>query len=313
MNIQQLEYIIAVDNHRHFSKAAQASFVTQPTLSMMIQRLEDELDVKIFDRTQLPVQPTDIGALIIDQARAVIAQVNQIKEIIQEEKGVIKGTFRLGVIPTVAPYLLPKLMSIHQQNNLDINISIHELTTNQIIHGLSKGTIDGGILSTPLNEETIAEYPLYYERFFAYVSPKEKALYVKGDLEESDLTTTKLWLLDEVHCFRTQILHLCNLKKRRNPDSIFNYEGGSIDTLINIVDTNKGLTVIPEMALDSLSDTQKKNVRSFKRTTPVREISLITRKDYMRERLIGIISDEVKAAVPSSLLDVALKKYLVPL
>lgn len=313
MNIQQLEYIIAVDNHRHFSKAAQASFVTQPTLSMMIQKLEDELDVKIFDRTQLPVQPTDIGVLIIDQARAAVSQVNQIKKIIQEEKGIIKGTFRLGIIPTIAPYLLPKLMNIHQQNNLDIHIAIHELTTNQIIHGLSKGTLDGGILSTPLKEDIIAEYPLYYERFFAYVSPQETALYVKTELEETDLTSTKLWLLDEVHCFRTQILHLCNLKKRRNPDSIFNYEAGSINTLINIVDSNKGLTVIPEMAIDSLSDSQKKNVRPFKRSTPVREISLVTRKEYIRERLIGVIIDEVKAAVPSSLLDDSLKKYLVPL
>ena len=313
MNLQQLEYIIAVDDYRHFSKAAEASFVTQPTLSMMIQKLEDELEVKIFDRTQLPVQPTEIGSRIIDQARVAVAQVYQIKEIIQEEKGIVKGNFRLGIIPTVSPYLLPMLMQVHQLNHTDIRIAINELTTDNIIKGLMNGTLDGGILATPLNDEHIAEYPLYYEKFFAYVSPKETALYAKNALEESDLNSARLWLLDEVHCFRTQILHLCNLKKKKNQGSIFSYEAGSIDTLINIVDANDGLTVIPEMALQSLSEQQKKNVRPFRNSTPVREISLITRKEFMRKRLLGIISDEVRSAVPSSLLDESLKKYVVPL
>jgi Transcriptional regulator len=314
MNIQQLEYIIAVDNYRHFSKAAEASFVTQPTLSMMIQKLEDELGTKIFDRSQLPVQPTDIGKRIINQARVAVAQISQIKEIIQEEKGIVKGVFHLGIIPTVSPYLLPKLMQVHSENKLDIRIVISELTTDQILKGLSNDSLDGGILATPLKEATITEHPIYYERFFAYVSPKEKALYAKTALDESDLTTARLWLLDEVHCFRTQILHLCNLKKRRGrSQTIFSYEAGSIDTLISIVDQNEGLTVIPEMALATLSETQKKNVRPFKNSTPVREISLITRKEFLRERLINIIIDEVKSVVPVSLQDSAMKKYVIPL
>lgn len=313
MNIQQLEYIIAVDNYRHFSKAAEASFVTQPTLSMMIQKLEDELGVKIFDRSQLPVQPTEIGFKVINQARLALAQVNQIKEIIQEEKGIVKGMFRLAIIPTISPYLLPKLMQVHRDNKYDIRIVISELTTDQILRGLANDTIDGGILATPLNEPGITEHPIYYEQFLAYVSPQEKALYAKTSLEESDLTAAKLWLLDEVHCFRTQILHLCNLKKRRNNQSIFSYEAGSIDTLINIVDQNEGLTVIPEMALGNLSETQRKNVRPFRKNTPVREVSLITRKEFFRERLLNIIIDEVKAAVPRSLQNEAMKKYVVPL
>ncbi len=314
MNIQQLEYIIAVDNLRHFSKAAEASFVTQPTLSMMIQKLEDELGVKIFDRSQLPVHPTEIGKRVIDQARVAVAQVNQIKEIIQEEKGIVKGVFRLGIIPTIAPYLLPGLMQVHSDNKFDIRIVISELTTDQILKGLSNDLLDGGILATPLKEPAISEHPIYYERFFAYVSPREKALYAKTSLEESDLTAAKLWLLDEVHCFRTQILHLCNLKKRRGSNqTIFSYEAGSIDTLIHIVDQNEGLTVIPEMALKNLSEAQMKNVRPFKNSTPVREVSLITRKEFFRERLLNIIIDEVKLAVPKSMLDEAMKKYVVPL
>lgn len=313
MNIQQLEYIVAVDNYRHFSKAAEASFVTQPTLSMMIQKLEDELGVKIFDRSQLPVQPTEIGTRVINQARLALAQVNQIKEIIQEEKGIVKGVFRLAIIPTISPYLLPKLMQVHRDNNYDIRIVISELTTGQIIKGLANDSIDGAILATPLKEQGIIEHPIYYEQFLAYVSPREKALYAKTSLEESDLTTARLWLLDEVHCFRTQILHLCNLKKRRNNQSIFSYEAGSIDTLINIVDQNEGLTVIPEMALSNLSETQRKNVRPFRNNTPVREVSLITRKEFFRERLLNILIDEIKAAVPRSLQDESMKKYVVPL
>lgn len=314
MNIQQLEYIIAVDNYRHFSKAAEASFVTQPTLSMMIQKLEEELGVKLFDRSQLPVQPTEIGTRLINQARLALAQLNQIKEIVQEEKGIVKGVFRLAIIPTISPYLLPKLMQVHSENKPDIRIVISELTTEQILKGLANDSLDGGILATPLKEPAITEHPIYYERFFAYVSPREKALYAKTSLDESDLTSTRLWLLDEVHCFRTQILHLCNLKKRRNgSQSIFTYEAGSIDTLINIVDQNEGLTVIPEMALANLSDTQKKNVRPFKNSTPVREVSLITRKEFFRERLLHIIIDEIKTAVPRSLQDEAMKKYVVPL
>ena len=261
MNIQQLEYIIAVDNHRHFSKAAEASFVTQPTLSMMIQKLEDELGVRIFDRTQTPIEPTDVGRKVIEQARVSIAQINQIKEIVEEEKGVIKGVFRLAIIPTVSPYLLPKLMQTHREQNSDIRLVISEMTTNQILANLAKGTIDGGILATPLHDERMKERPVYYEKFLAYVSPNERFLHSKTSLVESDLKGAKLWLLDEVHCFRTQILNLCNLKNKNIVNSAFTYEAGSIETLINIVDNNDGITIIPEMALDHLTEKQKLDSR----------------------------------------------------
>lgn len=311
MNIQQLEYIIAVDNHRHFSKAAEASFVTQPTLSMMIQKLEDELGVRIFDRTQTPIEPTDVGRKVIEQARVSIAQINQIKEIVEEEKGVIKGVFRLAIIPTVSPYLLPKLMQTHHEQNSDIRLVISEMTTNQILANLAKGTIDGGILATPLHDERMKERPVYYEKFLAYVSPNERFLHSKTSLVESDLKGAKLWLLDEVHCFRTQILNLCNLKNKNIVNSAFTYEAGSIETLINIVDNNDGITIIPEMALDHLTEKQKLNVRFFEKSSPVREISLITRKDFLRERLIEIIEEEIKMSVPASLQNKELQKELV--
>jgi len=311
MNIQQLEYIIAVDNHRHFAKAAEASFVTQPTLSMMTQKLEEELGVKIFDRSQLPVQPTPIGVQIINQARVIISQVKQIKEIIQEEKGVVKGAFKMGIIPTIAPYLLPKLMLSHEENGYDIELMIEETTTGQIIERLLNGSLDGAILATPLKNDKLKEHPLYYEKFYAYVSPRETSLYAKKELEEDDLNINKLWLLEEVHCFRGQILKICNLRKRKGVHNLFTYEAGSISTLINIVDNNSGITIIPEMAIDQLNEKQKQNIRPLRGISPVREISLVTRKEFLRERVIGIITDEVKKSVPPALINPELKKFVV--
>lgn len=311
MNIQQLEYIIAVDNHRHFAKAAEASFVTQPTLSMMIQKLEDELGIKIFDRSQLPVQPTQIGSLIINQARVIIAQVKQIKEIIQEEKGIVQGVFKLGIIPTIAPYLLPKMMKTHDLSGYDIVLSIEECTTDQIIDKLLTGALDGGILATPLHNDKLAEHPLYYERFYVYVSPEETSLYNKKELDEDDLNINRLWLLEEVHCFRNQILKLCSNKRKKSLHNLLSYEAGSISTLINIVDNNSGITVIPEMAIENLTEKQKKNVRPFKDHNPVREISLVTRKEFLRERVLNILIQEVQNTVPKHFLDPELKSYTV--
>lgn len=311
MNIQQLEYIIAVDNHRHFAKAAESSFVTQPTLSMMIQKLEDELGVKIFDRSQLPVQPTAIGTQIINQARVIVSQVKQIKEIIQEEKGIVQGAFKLGIIPTIAPYLLPKLMQSHNENGYDIILMIEEVTTGQIIDKLLSGALDGAILATPLKNDKLVEHPVYYEKFYAYVSPRETSLYAKKELEEEDLNINRLWLLEEVHCFRNQILRICNMRKRKSSHSLFSYEAGSISTLINIVDSNSGLTIIPEMAINELTEIQKRNIRPLKGVTPVREVSLVTRREFLRERVLDIIISEMKAAVPKELLNPDLKKFVV--
>lgn len=311
MNIQQLEYIVAVDNYRHFSKAAEASFVTQPTLSMMIQKLEDELDIKIFDRSQTPVEPTEVGKKVIDQARISLAQINQIKDIVDEEKGDIKGVFRLAIIPTVSPYLLPRLMQTHRERNSDIRLTISEMTTNQILSGLANGSIDGGILATPLHDDRMKEMPIYYEKFLAYISPNERYLHSKPYIEEQDLKGAKLWLLNEVHCFRSQILNICNIKNKHSKNSSFIYEAGSIETLINIVDNNNGITVIPEMALTQLTQKQKENVRTFHNSTPVREISLLTRRDFVREKLINIIKEEIKKSVPSSLQNKELQKELI--
>lgn len=311
MNIQQLEYIIAVDNYRHFAKAAEASFVTQPTLSMMIQKLEEELGVKIFDRSQFPVQPTSIGTQIINQARVIVSQIKQVKDIVQEEKGFVNGSLKIGIIPTISPYLLPKLIQKHTENGYDIELVIEEVTTDQIVEKLTSGTLDIGILATPLHNEKLQEHPVYYEKFFAYISPEETSLYAKKELDEEDLNINRLWLLSEVHCFRNQILRLCNSRKKRNIHTLISYEAGSISTLARIVDLNSGLTIIPEMGIEHLTEAQKKNVRPLKNAVPVREISLVTRKEFFREKMLDILIQEVKDSVPTPLLSTELKKFVV--
>ncbi len=307
MNIQQLEYIVAVDTYRHFAKAAEASFVTQPTLSMMIQKLEEELGVKIFDRGQQPVQPTPIGTLIINQARIIVSQVKQVKNIVDEEKGVLQGSLRMGVIPTIAPYLLPELIRLHNLSNNEVELVIEEATTEQILEKVIGGTLDVGLLATPLNNDRLREHPIYYERFFAYVSPEETSLYAKRELSEEDLNINRLWLLTDTHCLKNQILKLCNMRRKRNVHTLLSYEAGSIATLVNIVDNNSGLTIIPEMALRHLSERQQQNVRPLKSPVPVREVSLVTRKEFLRERMLDILTQEIRAAVPQEMLSKNLK------
>ncbi len=311
MNIQQLEYIVAVDTYRHFAKAAEASFVTQPTLSMMIQKLEEELGVKIFDRGQQPVQPTPIGTLIINQARIIVSQVKQVKNIVDEEKGVLQGSLRMGVIPTIAPYLLPELIRLHNLSNNEVELVIEEATTDQILEKLIAGTLDVGLLATPLNNDRLREHPIYYERFFAYVSPEETSLYAKRELSEEDLNINRLWLLTDTHCLKNQILKLCNLRRKRNVHTLLSYEAGSIATLVNIVDNNSGLTIIPEMALRHLNERQQQNVRPLKSPVPVREVSLVTRKEFLRERMLDILTQEIRAAVPQDMLSKNLKENVL--
>jgi LysR family hydrogen peroxide-inducible transcriptional activator len=202
-------------------------------------------------------------------------------------------------------------MKVHDENGYNIVLVIAETTTGQIIEKLLNGALDGAILATPLKNEKITEHPVYYERFYAYVSSKETSLYAKKELEEDDLNINRLWLLEEVHCFRGQILRICNMRKRKSSHSLFSYEAGSISTLINIVDSNSGLTIIPEMAIEELSERQKRNVRPLKGITPVREISLVTRREFLRERVLDIIISEAKQAVPQPLLNPDLKKFIV--
>lgn len=308
MTLQQMEYIVALDKYRHFVKAAESCNVTQSTLSMMIQKLEQELEINIFDRKTQPVSPTEIGARLIDQAKVILYNSKQFKELAMSEKQQESGKVSLGIIPTVAPYILPRLFSILQERNPNIRLHVKEITTAEIINQLEKAEIDMALLATPLNNPNLLEIPIYYERFFGYVSPTEE-LYELKELEMHHIPMDHLWVLKEGHCLRNQVMRLCEF------DSGFSsiYEAGSIDTLIKIVDTNGGYTIIPELHIDLLNERQKANVRPIVNPEPNREISLVVRNDYVKERLLNVIAKNISDTIPENMLDERLKKFSIKL
>ena len=308
MNLQQLEYIVALDKHRHFQRAAESCGVSQPTLSALIQKLEEELDLTLFDRKSHPIATTDSGRAVIDQARVVLYNIAQLKEMTLKEKEMSTGTIRIGVIPTVAPYILPRLFKQMQQMFPQIELRAFELRTSVIIEQLRKAELDMAILATPLEQPDFLEIPLYYEKFAAYVSPSE-GIYQKEEIAAHEMPTEHLWVLKEGHCMRNQVFNFCQTKSAYSTS----YEAGSIDTLIKIVDENGGYTVIPELHLPLLHDSQQQHVRQLALPTPVREISLAIRQDYVRERLVNAVADAVKAIIPESMLDARLKKFAIKL
>lgn len=305
MNLQQLQYIVAVDKHRHFVRAAEACGVTQSTLSAMIKSLEAELDVTIFDRTAHPVVPTAVGKKLINQAKVVLFNAGQMEEISLAERGIVSGNISLGIIPTIAPYILPKLF-YEIKDYPQVRLSVAERQTSAIVERLKKAELDMAILATPLGEPGLLEIPLYYEHFYAYVSPLDP-LYAEEKISTNKLPGLNFWLLQEGHCFRNQIINLCN--KATVHSAV--YEAGNIDTLIRVVDMNGGHTIIPELHLPLLSEEQKKNVRSLEESDSVREISIVIRNDYVREGMLNIISETIKRIIPESMLDSRLKKYAI--
>ncbi len=297
MNFQQLEYIIAVDKLKNFVKASESCFVTQATLSMMIKKLEEELDVKIFDRSKQPVKTTDIGQQIITQARKIISESKKLKELIQDEKGILSGELKIGIIPTLAPYLLPLFLKQFMQAFPLVKLRINEYTTDSIIQKLKTGDLDAGILATPLHDPSMIEQVLFYEKYFLYVNNKEKG-FDKQFVLPKDIDVNRLWLLEEGHCMRSQILNFCALKKERETEEFFHYNAGSIETLKNMVDSNFGMTIIPELATYNLSNVQKKKLRSFKMPVPVREISIITHREFLKAKLIQCLKDTINSIIP---------------
>lgn len=295
MNLQQLEYIVAVDIHRHFARAAEACFVTQPTLSMMIQKLEDELATKIFDRSKQPVIPTETGTLIIEQARVVLREKNRIGEIINQQKDTVGGHLEVGIIPTLAPYLVPLFITRFLQKYPQVRIRIQEINTEHLVDKLKKGQIDVGILVTPLKDPTIRETPLFYETFMVYSSHG----FDKEYLLPEDINPNELWLLEEGHCFRSQILNLCELKKQS--DSHLQYEAGSVETLKQLVENHQGVTILPELAVRTLSPREKKRLTPFQAPAPAREVSLVTHRDFIKKQLIEALQEEILDALPKEI------------
>ncbi|RZJ63731.1 MAG: hydrogen peroxide-inducible genes activator [Flavobacterium sp.] len=299
MTLVQLEYIVAVDTYRSFVSAAEKCFVTQPTLSMQVQKLEEFLNVKIFDRSKQPIIPTEIGMQVIAQARVVLQENKKIKEIISSQQQDVIGELRIGIIPTIAPYLLPKVISAMLEKYPELKLLIWEYTTEDIIHHLKTGVIDCGILATPLVDQHISETPIYYENFVSYISKNSK-LYKKKTIDADDLEDENIWLLNEGHCMRTQVLNICRSTKNNRLQSL-TYNTGSVETLIRMVDVNDGATLLPELALTDLSAKQLNKVRYFKSPEPVREISLVTHKNFIKKRMLNALKEEILAIVPKTM------------
>ncbi|MCE7863790.1 MAG: hydrogen peroxide-inducible genes activator [Bacteroidetes bacterium CHB5] len=307
MTIIQLEYLVALDTHRHFGLASEKCFVTQPTLSMQIQKLEEELGVKIFDRTKQPVIPTEIGARIIAQARVVLREAAVVSQIITEQKDTMTGEIRIGIIPTLAPYLLPSLFKNIREKYSQVNLIVKEIITEDIIQELKHNRLDCGIVVTPLKDSSIKEDVLFYEELFVYVS-KKNALVDKKYVLPTEIDPNQLWLLEEGHCFRSQILNLCELRKYA--DLHFKYETGNIETLKRMVDKSDGITILPELAVMEFSKAQLKLVKRLKEPSPVREVSLVTHRDHLKTKLIQTLKEEILKLVPRQMQKLNKKKVV---
>lgn len=297
MNIQQLEYIIALDTHRHFVKAAETCFVTQATLSTMVKKLEEELGVKIFDRSKLPIIPTETGKKIIAQAKNILQESHRLQEIVQEQKGKVTGELRIGIIPTLAPYLLPLFLNSFLKKYPELKLKISELTTDEIIHKLERLELDAGILATPLNDVRLYEESLFFEEFVVYASSEEKLMRKKYVIA-SDIDINRLWLLEEGHCLRSQVINLCELKNREKEMHQLSFEAGTIETLKKIVDINQGITILPMLALKDIPDHKIDCIRYFKSPVPVREIGIVTFRKHIKRYIIDALKSEILSTLP---------------
>ncbi len=299
MTITQLEYIIAVDTYRSFAKAAKSCYVTQPTLSMQIKKIEGELGVLLFDRSKKPVLTTEIGRQIIEQARLTIQEASRIHEIIQNQKDEIKGELRIGIIPTLSPYLLPLFITKFMHNYPDVNLVVEELLTGEILNKLSSDLLDVGILVTPLNMKSIVELPMFYETFVLYMSSNHP-LSSRDKIDFKDLDINEMWLLKEGHCFRSQAVNICGEQAESN--SQLKFESGSLETLRRIVEMQYGYTMLPELATFDLDSDRIKYIRYFKNPQPVREVSLVIHRSFMKRKLIELLRKEIVDSVPPDLL-----------
>ena len=302
VTLTQLDYIVAVDTYRHFGKAAESCFITQPTLSMQIKKMEEELEIIIFDRSKQPLIPTDVGQRIIEQARLVLKQAEEIGNLVQDHKKQVSGMLRIGIIPTLAPYLLPMFIGNYKKRYPNIFIKVVEQTTENITNLLNKDLIDVGILVTPLKEEKIIEKPIFYEEMLLYVNPEHK-LYKKENVTIKDIATPEIWLLSDGHCFRDQVINLCTYVGTADSQLPFHFEAGSLETLMNIVDREGGLTVIPELAKYSMAKKKLDNVRPFSNTKPLREVSLVYSRHFAKHKLINLLWREIKDSIPDELQD----------
>lgn len=299
MTITQLHYVLAIAEHKNFTKAAEKCFVTQPTLSTQIQKLEDELDVQIFDRTKKPIELTDVGRKIVQQAKNIVDESDRIQDIVDQQKGFIGGEFRIGIIPTIMPTLLPMFLKNFIKKYPKVKLKIEELTTEEIITRINDGHLDAAIAATPLEHDNIKERVLYYEPFVAYV-PSDHRLKDKHKIDVSDLDIDDMLLLEDGHCFRDGVINLCKAFKTHEDDQ-FQLESGSIETLVKLSNEGLGMTLLPFLNTMDLNERMSNNLRHFNAPSPAREVSIIYHKNELKMQIIDalhkVISGVIRGAI----------------
>ena len=299
MTITQLHYVLAVAEHQNFTKAAQKVFVTQPTLSMQIQKLEDELDVLIFDRSKKPIELTETGKKIVQQARNIVNESDRIKDIVDQQKGFVGGLFRLGVIPTVMPTLLPMFLNTFIKRYPKVRLKIEELHTEAIIEKLQDGHLDAAIAATPLELPNIKEQVLYYEPFVGYI-PQGHRLHAQKKIEVDDLDLDDILLLEDGHCFKDGILNLC--KATRNAEGEhFQLETGSFETMVKLANEGLGMTLLPYLQTIDMKESEQKNLRMFSEPTPAREVSLIFNRSELKMQIIEALRSTIAGVIKGAI------------
>ncbi|MEN9337126.1 MAG: hypothetical protein RLZZ500_2113 [Bacteroidota bacterium] len=299
MTITQLQYVLAVAEHKNFTLAAEKCFVTQPTLSMQIQKIEDELGILIFDRSKKPIQLTEIGQKIVNQAKNIVNEADRIQDIVDQQKGFVGGEFRLGIIPTIMPTLLPMFLSNFIKKYPKVKLVIEELNTEDIIFKLNNGHLDAAIAATPLNEEKIKEIVLYFEPFVAYI-PEGHNHFNKKEIEITDLNLDEILLLQDGHCFRDNVLNLC--KRSDNAEATrFQLESGSFETLIKLADEGLGTTLLPYLHTLDLKEADKTKLRHFTEPKPAREVSLIYPKNELKIHIIDALRSTISGVVKGAI------------
>ena len=298
MNIQQLEYIVALDDHRHFLDAAESCHITQPTLTMQVRKLEEEIGVRIFNRGKKPLEPTTAGEEVIIRARQILREISDLRNFVSNEQKSIEGEFRLGIIPTLAPYLIPLFLPQFVEHNPNTHLRIEELESEQLLKALHNDRIDIGLMVTPTEERQIKEIPLFYEPFLFY-APYDHPFMHNEFVEDKQLDPAKVLVLTEGHCFRNQTLDICGQDNQNNNAFGFFYESGSIEALKSMVRKGIGYTLVPQLAVDSLAD--QPFVRRFTEPEPVREVSIVVHQNFSRQLLIERIKEAILENLPENI------------
>lgn len=295
MTITQLKYVLSVAEYQNFTIAAEHSFVTQPTLSMQIQKLEEELEIQIFNRSKKPIELTEVGKKIVQQAKVIVDESNRITDIVHQQKGYIGGEFKLGIIPTIMPTLLPMFLNNFTKKYPKVKLIIEELTTEEIIKKLTDGHLDAGIAATPLENEAIKEKPLYYEPFLGLV-PQNHRLFNSQKITADELEMEDILLLEDGHCFKDSVINLCRTHKIDNKKG-FQLESGSFDTLIKLSKEGLGMTLLPYLHTLDLNEKDKQFLKEFESPVPAREVSLIYHKSQLKMQLIEALKKTIDGIV----------------